>query len=73
MLCTTMDSSQRALQTDEKFSPNSKLVFEIFYWEPKNIQTNSEEWIINQDAMCYISIASSRQAVQSTGKLFLNF
>ena len=29
MLCTTMDSSQRALQNDEKFSPNSKLVFEI--------------------------------------------
>ena len=66
---TSMDLSQRALQTNGKLFPNFESVFE-FSAENRKF---SKEWRgvnINQIAMCHISMYSSQRALQINEKVF---
>ena len=74
MCYTSMDSSQRALQTNEKlFFSTFKLVFE-FVAKYRKIFKRIERCVnIDQIAMCYTSMDSSQRALQTNEKLFFKF
>ena len=64
-----MNLFQRALQTNGKLFTNFELVFE-FLAENIIFSNQYQGVIIDQSVMCYISMDSSRQALQTNGKLF---
>ena len=65
-----MDSSEQAVQSNEKlFFLNFKFVFEILTENQKIFKRVARR----ESAMCYISMDSTRQALQTNGKLFPNF
>ena len=71
----SMDSCQRALQTNEKLFWNSKLVFvicaknrKIFKWIEKR-----EYWSKWNVPISYVSMDLTRQDLQTNVKLFSNF
>ena len=59
-----MDLSQRALQADGMLCTNFILVFELLAENRKTIKF-TRGVNINQSAMCYISMDSSQQALQT--------
>ena len=63
-----MDSSQRALQTDEIFF---LICFRNFDQKPKNVRTKERHGVnIDQNAMYYTSMYLIRQALKTNGKCF---
>ena len=60
-----LDELYKAMESFFKFW----LIFQIIGRKPKNIQTNSEGVNIDQISIFYISVDSSRQALQTNGKL----
>ena len=64
------DLCQRHLQTNKKLFSSVEISFSN-YW-PK-IENYSNRVNIERSAMCYISIDSTRQALQTNVKLFSNF
>ena len=89
MCYISMDLSRQALQTikklfskfkfvfelmaENRFFSNFKFVFEIF---AKNSEKDSNEYRgvnIDEIAICYISMDSSRQSLQTNEKLFSSF
>ena len=68
-----MDSLIAFYKLMETFFFNFKFVFD-FFW-PKTEKISKEYRVVNidQSAMCYIPMDSSRHAVQTNGKTFLKF
>ena len=58
----------------ERFFFKFQICFRIICLKPKNIQTSLNEACIDQKCnVLYILMDSSRQALQTNGKLFSNF
>ena len=68
----SMDLSQQALQTNEKFFFKiQRLSFLNFGRKSKYIQKNSEAWIlVNQFAMSYKWMDLSQRSLQTNGNFF---
>ena len=65
-----MDSSQRALQTNEKLFFKFKISFQSFGWKLKNIPTNTEALIFIK---CYIIYIYQRIRLNKLYKLMESF